>query len=440
MGGRAGKFIRTALEDFTPGGHFVQGAAAYYAVAMSPAPSQSPVPHGHSSDQLSPDTVVVSAGRPAREPDAPVNPPIVLSSTFHGAGTPAPGERVYARYSNPTWDPFEAALAELEGAALPALVYSSGMAAVAAALSLVPAGGTLVMPRHSYQGSLLLAAGEAANGRFTIRTVGIANTAEVIAALQGTAAGTGSGTGESAGTATPADVLWIESPTNPMLEVAEIEVLAASARDVGALVVADNTFSTPLVTRPLELGADVVLHSVTKYLAGHSDVVLGALATSDGELHARLHQYRSLHGAVGGPFEVWLALRGLRTLALRIERSQASAGTLAQRLLAHPQVDAVRYPGLPDDAGHERAAKQMNGFGSILCIEVAGGAAAAQAVAEKVRLWLPATSLGGVESLIERRRRQPGEPLTVPENLLRLSVGIENVEDLWSDLSQALAR
>lgn len=382
---------------------------------------------------LSPETVAVTAGRPAREPDAPVNPPIVLSSTFHGTGTPAAGERVYGRFSNPTWDPFEEALSELEGAELPALVFASGLAAVAAALSLVPVGGVLVMPRHSYQGSLLLAAGEAANGRFTVRTVDIADTEEVLAALRGSAAETGEDSG-------PASMLWIESPTNPMLEVAEIDVLARAAHEAGAVVVADNTFSTPLVTRPLELGADVVLHSVTKYLAGHSDVVLGALATSNEDLRARLLNYRSLHGSVAGPFEVWLALRGLRTLALRVQRSQETAGLLARRLVDHPAVEAVRYPGLPGDAGHERAAKQMDGFGSILCIEVAGGAAAAEAVAEKVRLWLPATSLGGVESLIERRRRQPAEPLSVPENLLRLSVGIESAEDLWADLAQALAR
>ena len=393
----------------------------------------SPEPIVHSSANLSPETVAVSAGRPAREPDAPVNPPIVLSSTFHGTGTPAPGDRVYGRFSNPTWDPFEEALAALEGAALPALVYSSGLAAVAAALSLIPVGGTLVMPRHSYQGSLLLAAEEAANGRFTVRTVDIADTDAVVAALNGLPDGSGAA-------AAPAAMLWIESPTNPMLEVADMAALARAARSAGALVVADNTFSTPLVTRPLELGADVVLHSVTKYLAGHSDVVLGALATSDGDLRDRLHGYRSLHGSVGGPFEVWLALRGLRTLALRVERSQATAGILAQRLLEHPAVEAVRYPGLPGDPGHLRAAKQMDGFGSIICIEVAGGAAAAEAVAENVRLWLPATSLGGVESLIERRRRQPAEPASVPENLLRLSVGIEHAEDLWSDLSQALAR
>ncbi|MDN3906014.1 PLP-dependent transferase [Arthrobacter sp. YD2] len=372
--------------------------------------------------ELSPETLVVSAGRPPREHDAPVNPPIVLTSTFFGTGAPVPGERGYGRYSNPTWDPFEEALAGLEGADQPALVFSSGLAAVMAALSLVPPGGVVVMPRHSYQGSLLLAAGEAENGRFSVRTVDIADTRGVIAQLDG------------------ASLLWLESPTNPMLEVAEIAVLADAAHAAGALVVVDNTFATPLVTQPLALGADVVVHSVTKYLAGHSDVVLGATVTSDPDLLARLLRYRSLHGAVAGPFEVWLALRGLRTLALRIERSQATAMELARRLQTLPQVERVRYPGLPDDPGHSRAAAQMNGFGSILCIEVAGGAAAAEKVTEAVNLWLPATSLGGVESLIERRRRQPGEPHTVPEGLLRLSTGIENLADLWKDLEQALTR
>ena len=378
-----------------------------------------PKPH---AANLSPETVAVSAGRPPRTADASVNPPIVLSSTFLGTGEPGSGDRVYGRFSNPTWDPFEEALGALENADLPALVYSSGLAAVVAAMSLVPSGGTLVMPRHSYQGSLLLAAGEAQSGRISVRTVDIADTAEVIEALDGAA------------------MLWLESPTNPMLEVADIPALATAAHAAGALVVADNTFSTPLVTRPLDLGADVVVHSVTKYLSGHSDVVLGAAVTSDPRLRDQLLGYRSLHGAIGGPFEVWLALRGLRTLALRVERSMATALELATRLQDHPAVESVRYPGLPSDPGHARAAAQMAGFGSILCIEVAGGAAAADAVTEQVALWLPATSLGGVESLIERRRRQPAEPVSVPENLLRLSVGIENVEDLWSDLEQALTR
>ncbi|WP_159617088.1 trans-sulfuration enzyme family protein [Arthrobacter zhaoguopingii] len=379
----------------------------------------------NSDPDLAPDTVVVAAGRPAREHDAPANPPLVLSTTFHETRAPEPGDRIYGRMSNPSWDPFEEALGRLEGAALPALVFSSGLGAAAAALSLVPAGGTVIMPRHAYAGSVSLATAEAASGRFTLRTVDIADTDAVlreIDALPGS----------------PAGMLWLESPTNPMLEVAETTRLADAARAAGALVVTDNTFNTPLLSRPLATGVDIVLHSVTKYLSGHSDVVLGALATSDPALRERLLAHRTLHGAVAGPFEVWLALRGLRTLAVRMERAQANAAELAARLSAHPAVDRVRFPGLPQDPGHERAKAQLSGFGAIVCIEPAGGVEAAEALVGAVRLWLPATSLGGVESLIERRRRQPGEPATVPEALVRLSVGIENVEDLWADLENAL--
>ncbi|MFQ4150094.1 PLP-dependent aspartate aminotransferase family protein [Arthrobacter sp. LAPM80] len=383
--------------------------------------------HSSHPEPLSPDTVVVAAGRPARSHDAPVNPPIVLSSTYVGTGTVEDGDRAYGRYSNPTWDPLEDALSQLEGATLPALVFSSGLAAVSAALSLIPVGGVVVMPRHSYQGALVMAQEQAAKGLFSLHTVDIANNDEVIAAL------TGAG-GKAA------DMLWLESPTNPMLEVADLQVLCRAARAVGAIVVTDNTFSTPLVQKPLELGSDIVLHSVTKYLAGHSDVVLGALATSSPELRGELLHYRSIHGAIAGPFEAWLALRGMRTLALRIERSQASALVLAQRLELHDGVTKVLFPGLPSDPGHERAKAQMTGFGSILCVEVAGGAAAANTLVDALRVWTPATSLGGVESLIERRRRHANEPATVPENLLRLSVGIENVQDLWNDLEQALAQ
>ncbi len=369
---------------------------------------------------LAPDTVVVSAGRPPRDHDAPVNPPVVLSSTFFGRGEVVQGDRAYGRYSNPTWDPFEETLAELEGAALPGLVFASGLAAVSAALSLIPSGGVLVMPRHSYQGSLAMAQQLAERGELQLRTVDIADTAAVTAQLGG------------------ADMLWLESPTNPMLEIAEVEALASAAHQAGALVVADNTFSTPLGQRPLASGVDVVVHSVTKYLAGHSDVVLGAVVTSNEELRSKLLVHRSLHGAIAGPFEAWLALRGVRTMALRIERSQATAGELARKLQQHPAVEAVRYPGLPEDPGHARAAAQMDGFGSIIAIQVKGGAAAADKVIDALQLWLPATSLGGVESLIERRRRHVNEPDSVPENLLRLSVGIENPADLWADLEQAL--
>ncbi|KQO02816.1 cystathionine gamma-synthase [Arthrobacter sp. Leaf234] len=378
---------------------------------------------------LAPDTLTVAAGRPPREHDAPVNVPIVLSTTYHETRAPQPGDRIYARGSSPTWDPFEEALGALEGADLPALVFGSGLGAAAAALSLVPTGGAVVMPRHAYAGSISLAGDLAAQGRFELLAVDIADTDAVLGTLDALAHRFEAGQ----------VMLWLESPTNPMLEVADLAVLTDAAHAHGALVVADNTFNTPMVHRPLEAGVDVVLHSVTKWLAGHSDVVLGALATSDAALRGRLLAHRTLHGAIAGPFEVWLALRGLRTLALRMERSQSTAAFLALHLADHPAVRRVRYPGLASDPGHERAAAQFNGFGGIVSIEL-DDVATADAVVEAVRLWLPATSLGGVESLVERRRRQPAEPATVPEALVRLSVGIENPEDLWADLEQALRR
>ncbi|MGX1162362.1 cystathionine gamma-synthase [Arthrobacter sp. SLBN-100] len=381
---------------------------------------------------LAAETVVVAAGRPPRERDQPVNPPIVLSSTYFGTGPLADGERGYGRYSNPTWDPFEEALGQLEGSELPGLLYASGLAAVSSALSLIPAGGVLVMPTHSYSGSLVMAAELAQKGFIELRTVDIADTDAVREALS-----------PRHPAARAAAMLWLESPTNPMLGIADVPALAEAAHAAGAIVVTDNTFSTPLVQQPLLLGSDVVLHSVTKYLAGHSDVVLGALVTSNPDIRSALLHHRIIHGGIAGPFEAWLALRGLRTLALRIERSQASALALAERLGAHPRVESLRFPGLPADPGHERAKAQMKGFGSIICIQVApvgdlSGAAAADALVQALELWLPATSLGGVESLIERRRRHTAEPASVPENLVRLSVGIENVEDLWADLKQAL--
>lgn len=370
-----------------------------------------------------PETVLVDAGRPDRRDGASVNPPIELSSTFVGSGEIDHSDYVYGRFSTPAWTPFEEALAELEHAELPGLVFGSGLAAIAAALSLVPRDGTLIMPRHCYQGSLESAGELAERSGFTLTTVDIADTAAVVNALDDAAAASA--------------MLWIESPTNPMLEVADTPALISAARDRGILTVVDNTFATPLLQTPLDLGADVVVHSVTKYLAGHSDVVLGAAVTSSEDLHKRLHSERSLRGAIAGPFEVWLALRGLRTLSVRMERAQANAALIAERLSSHPSVVETRYPGLPGDPGHERAAAQLSGFGAVVafCTQTAQQATA---VAEAVRVWTPATSLGGVESLIERRRRNASEPESVPDGLLRLSVGIEHADDLWNDLDAAL--
>ena len=351
---------------------------------------------------LAPASILVSAGRQPRIPGASVNAPLVFSSTYV-----ADGPVDYARAGNPTWTAFEQALGALEGGS--ALVFSSGMAAIAAALSLAPPEALVVAPIHSYSGTAAIMESLQKAGRIRLRRVDISDTAAVIGALAG------------------ADVLWAESPTNPMLEVADLPQLFAAAHGVGALALCDNTFATPLVQQPLSMGADVVVHSVTKYLAGHSDVILGATVTAGSErgraLGEALEQHRLLHGAIAGPMETWLALRGMRTMHLRVERSSGNAAELAARLRGHPALTRLRYPG----------------FGSIIAIEVHAGLQGAETVAAGVRLWTHATSLGGVESLIERRRRHPGEALTVPENLLRLSVGVEDIEDLWRDLQSALA-
>jgi cystathionine gamma-synthase len=356
---------------------------------------------GPAAGELAAATRLVALGRQERRPGAGVNAPLELSSTYI-----ADGPVNYARGGNPTWSAFEEALGSLEGGE--ALVFGSGMAAVAAAVSLVPHGGTVVVPAHAYNGTTALLDELAGSGAVVVRRLYAGDAGAVGDLLDGAA------------------MLWLESPTNPMLEVFDLEALCAAARERGVLTVCDNTFATPLVQQPLSLGADVVLHSVTKYLAGHSDVILGALVTAPTEsgrgLHDRLSRYRLLRGAIAGPMETWLALRGLRTLHLRVERATANARELAARLEGHPSLDRVRYPG----------------FGAIVGIEVRGGAEAAERVASATALWTHSTSLGGVESQVERRRRHAGEPATVPEGLLRLSVGVEDVEDLWRDLDRAL--
>ncbi|MEI2765820.1 MAG: PLP-dependent transferase [Dermatophilaceae bacterium] len=350
---------------------------------------------------LAPATLVVAAGRPPRRPGAPVNVPVELASTYAAP----PGSVAYGRYDNATWAALQEALGVLEGGR--ALVFASGMAAISATLSLPP-DGPIVAPRAAYNTTSALLHEMAEAGR-EVRWVDVTDTPAVTEALAGAAA------------------LWLESPTNPLMEVADLPAVLAAARAAGALAMCDNTFATPLVARPLDLGADVVVHSATKYLCGHSDVLLGVAVTradrAGQALHERLLTRRSRHGGIAGPIEAWLALRGLRTLAVRLERASASAATLAARLADRPGVTRVRYPG----------------FGAMLAIDVAGTAADADRVAAACRVWLDATSLGGVESLVERRRRYPGESELVPETLLRLSVGIEDVEDLWADLDQALA-
>jgi len=367
-------------------------------------------------DRLRPESVVVASGRPPRTPRAPLSAPIVLSATFqHG-----PDDNYYLRQgSSDTIRAFEAAVGALEGGA--ALAFSSGMAAVAAVAEGQSAGGVAVVPRAGYSGSVALFDEQQRMGRMQVRPVDITDTAAVITALAG------------------ADLLWLESVTNPMLGVADLPTLIDAAHEVGALVCVDSTFSTPLVVRALDYGADVVMHSATKYLSGHSDLLMGVLVTRAAELGASLKLRRDLTGAVPGALESYLALRGLRTLALRMQRAQANAAELAARLAAHPAVTRVRYPGLASDPGHERASRLHHGYGAMISFEVAGSADDAEAVCQRVELISHATSLGGVESLIERRARHAIDAAQgTPPTLLRLSVGIEHVEDLWADLEQAL--
>ena len=375
------------------------------------------------SERFSADTFVVSGGRPAHEHDAPVNPPIILSSTYRGTDTvDTVNDRVYARFANDTWEGMEEVVARLEGATQPGLLF----------------GSVILVPKHAYMASVTMCKDLERRGIAEVVRYDLEDTASVIAALEDAAARTGVTPG-TVDYAAPKALIWIESPTNPMLEVGDVPAICAAAKRLGVVSAVDNTFSTPLVQRPLSFGADVVVHSATKFLAGHSDVLLGVSVTSNEVLYQAMLHHRITNGAIAGPMEAWLGLRGLRTLAVRVERSMANAQVLAERLGEHPAVVQVRYPGLPTDKGHELAKKQMTGgFGAVLCVVLNTDAAGAQRVVEALKLWTPATSLGGVESLVERRRRHGNEPDSIPESLLRLSVGIENVDDLYDDLVNAL--
>lgn len=362
------------------------------------------------------ETIAVSSGRPERTPRAPVSTPIVLSAPFHHG----PDDNYYLRQgSSDTIRSFEQAVGDLEGGQ--ALAFASGMAAITAIAEGRPTGSVVVTPRSSYSGTATLFPEQQRLGRITLREVDITDTAAVVAALPG------------------ADLLWIESPTNPLLGVADLPPIVDAAHAAGAKVCMDSTFNTPFIVRPLEYGVDVVMHSATKYLAGHSDLLMGVLVTSDAALHAELADRRGMTGAVPGALESFLALRGVRTLALRMQRAQATAMELALRLRDHPAVGRVRYSGLPDDPFHERTARLHDGFGAMISFDVAASAEDAEAVCHRVQLISHATSLGGVESLIERRARYSIDAARgTPPQLLRLSVGIEHVEDLWADLDRAL--
>jgi cystathionine gamma-synthase len=365
---------------------------------------------------LHPETAVICAGRPGHTASEPLNVPIVLASNFH-AGSTEEDRRAYSRTdATPTWEALETAVGQLEGGH--AVAFSSGMAAVAAVLDLLPAGARIVAPADCYFGVGELLADGQQQGRWAVDRVDLTDTATVQAAVTG------------------AHLLWLETPSNPLLDIADLPALCAAGRHAGALVGADNTFATPLLQQPLALGADVVVHSATKFIGGHSDLLSGITIARDQALAERLRHRRGLSGATPGALEAFLALRGLRTLALRLDRGQANAAELARRLDQHPAVSRVRYPGLPGDPGHQTAAAQMTGFGAVLAFEVAD-APTADRLCDAVHVIVHATSLGGVESTIERRSKLPGQE-HVPPGLLRLSVGCEHIDDLWNDLNTAL--
>lgn len=367
----------------------------------------------HPLNSLSLESRVVAAARPDRVADAGTNLPIELNSTFL-----APGATGYGRFGNKTWSALESAIESLEGGAT--LAFSSGVAAISALFSILPRGAVITASRNGYSGTMVILRQAEASGAAEVRYVDVANTAQVLEALPGST------------------MLWLESPTNPALEVADMPTIIAAAKSLNVGVAVDNTFATPLIQQPLEMGADVVVHSLTKYIAGHSDVILGSISTKDLALHQRLADVRRINGSIPGPFEVWLALRGLRTLGVRMERAQKSAMELATRLSTHPAVSQVRYPGLATDPHHATAKSFMKGFGAIVSFDHAGGADAADRACAASHLVAHATSLGGVESLWERRHRWSAESPSIPTNLIRLSVGIEDVEDLWSDIDRAL--
>jgi cystathionine gamma-synthase len=371
------------------------------------------------SRPLRPATIAVHGGRPTRSPGAPVNTPISLSSTYYAAPEGEEANFSYARESHENSVALEEVLGELEGGT--ATLFASGMGAISAALSLVPHGGAILSSAIGYSGTVSALQRGHESGRLESRIVDMRDLDAVRAAAQG------------------ASMIWIETPANPTLDITDIAAITTIAQEHGAITVADSTFSTPLITRPLELDVDIVIHSVTKWIAGHSDLLMGAAITADTYLHDALRLARVSGGAIAAPFEAWLALRGLRTLPLRLKTSCENAATLAERLINHPKVARVRYPGLPSHPQHQIALAQMNGlFGAIVSIELTGGVEAAQKLCSTVEVWTAGTSVGGVESLIERRRRWGFESKETPEELIRLSVGIEDVEDLWADLERAL--
>jgi cystathionine gamma-synthase len=374
------------------------------------------------------ETLAIHAGQEPDPHTGAVVPPIYATSTYKqdGVGGLRSGYE-YSRSANPTRTALEECLAALEGGTR-GLAFASGLAAEDTLLRAVCAPGDhVIIPNDAYGGTYRLFAKVFARWGLAYDPVPLGDVDAVRAAV---------------GPLTK--MIWVETPTNPLLGIADLAALAAVAHDAGALLVVDNTFASPYLQQPLALGADVVVHSTTKYVGGHSDVIGGALVTSDRGLGDELAFHQNAIGGVAGPFDAWLTLRGVRTLAVRMDRHCDNAERVADLLLSHPRVTEVLYPGLAGHPGHEVAAKQMRRFGGMVSFRVAGGEAEAVAVCERTRLFTLGESLGGVESLIEHPARMThqsvaGSPLEVPADLVRLSVGLESADDLLADLSQALS-
>lgn len=355
---------------------------------------------------------LVYAGR-RHEPGAPLNVPPYLASNFL-----RDGDRVYARGDGtPTWEALETLVGGLEGGK--AVAFASGMAAIAAVFDQLSPGSVVAVPEDCYQGVVRLAEEGARAGRWSVVRVAVDDTPGWIWACS------------------YADLVWLESPSNPLLLVSDLPAICAAPRKPGAIVAVDNTFATPLNQQPLAWGATVSVHSATKFIGGHSDLMAGVVVTRDDALWRSLKLSRELGGATPGAFEAFLAVRGARTLALRLRRAEETAMVLAERLERHPAVARVRYPGLPSHPGHETAKRILKGFGAVISFELVGGAEVAERVCREVRLIRYATSLGGVETTLERRAGLPGQE-HLPASLLRVSVGIEDADDLWADLERAI--
>jgi len=367
---------------------------------------------GHAMGAMDPSTWLIAGAR-SRQPGAPLNVPPILASNFY-----LPSERVYSRSDGTdTSEALEDLIGRLEGGR--ALAFGSGMAAAAVVLNRLATGATLVMPVDPYHGVKGLVAEAEEQGRWHVIRLELDNTSAWVNA------------------APNADLIWLESPANPLMAVADIPTICAAPRKAGCIVAVDSTFATPLVQQPLALGADVVVHSATKFIGGHSDLLAGLTITANDDLHEEFKARRLLHGASIGGLEAFLAVRGARTMAMRMEKAQANAQILAHRLEEHDLISRVRFPGLTSHKTHDIAKSFMQGWGAMMSFDVAGTAEQAAAVCGATGIVNHATSLGGVESTMERRASVAGQE-TMPPTLIRFSVGCEDVEDLWQDLDQAL--